>query len=192
MTQELTIIIFKYCWGLLLIIAVAAQFVFGGKLKKKAGLMTNLIVATPYLIVFGWFSVREHFGTYQGHLMTQLAGLILIILGICGYTVSILFLRYNWAVSAAIKERHSLVNNGPYKYVRHPMYFFMILVILGSGLLISNYLIILYTPIICIIYYWRAKKEEELLKNEIPGYDTYVSKTKMLLPSIFLNKGDRQ
>jgi protein-S-isoprenylcysteine O-methyltransferase Ste14 len=177
--------IFKISWFLLLAIAIIAQFIFGGKLKKKAGIIDNLIVVAPYLIVFGWFSVRDYFGTYKGNLLTQIAGLGFMALGIGGYIVSILFLRHNWAISAAIKEKHTIVGNGPYKYIRHPMYFFMILVILGSGLLISNYLVILYTPIVVCIYYLRAKKEEELLKETFLEYENYIKKTRMLIPGIF-------
>jgi len=182
--QESSELIFKLFWLTLLIIATLAQFIFGGKLKKKAGIFTNLIVVTPYLVVFGWFSVRAHFGTYKGNLITQILGLLLMILGLTGYFLSILFLRHNWAVSAAIKEGHGLVKKGPYKYIRHPMYFFMILEILGSGLVISNYLIVLYIPVIIGIYYIRAKKEEEMLKEEFPAYKDYIRETRMLIPGI--------
>jgi protein-S-isoprenylcysteine O-methyltransferase Ste14 len=115
----------------------------------------------------------------------QVLGFAIMVLGVSGYIISILHLRRNWAVSAAIKEGHTLVKSGPYKFVRHPMYFFMILVVLGSGFLISNFLIILYTPIVGILYYLRAKKEEEMLKEALPGYVQYIKETKMLIPAIF-------
>lgn len=185
MEEQIAVFIFKFIWGALLIIAFLAQWFFGGKIKKKAGVVANLLVVMPYLIVFACFSSRDYIGAYKANIILQLFGLMIMFTGAIGYIVSILYLKRNWAVSAAIKEGHSLVNSGPYKFIRHPMYFFMILVALGSGLLISNFLIILYTPVIAILYYLRLKKEEELLINTFPQYRQYIKKTKMLIPLVF-------
>jgi protein-S-isoprenylcysteine O-methyltransferase len=183
--QEITISIFKLIWGSLLFIAVLAQLLFKGKLLRKGGIVANLLVISPYLVVFGWFSARDYIGTYTGNIFIQLTGLAIAISGVSGYIISILYLRRNWAVSAAIKEGHELVKKGPYRFVRHPMYFFMILVVLGSGLLISNSLIIIYTPVVAFLYYLRSRKEEEMLIKALPGYAQYKKQTKMLIPAIF-------
>ncbi|MCX5700538.1 MAG: isoprenylcysteine carboxylmethyltransferase family protein [Candidatus Omnitrophica bacterium] len=178
-------LIFKDIWGFLLIVAIIAQIRFRGKHKQSGGLIARLQVVAPYLVVFGWFSVRVYFGTYKANVIAQLLGLAIMLIGVSGYIAAILYLKQNWAISAAIKEGHSLVKAGPYKMVRHPMYFFMILVVLGSGLLISNYFIILYTPIVTFLYYLRSKKEEEMLKVALPEYEEYIKDTKMLIPFIF-------
>lgn len=185
MSQVVAVLIFKLIWGLLLVIAVLAQALFKGKLIRRGGIIANLLVVAPYLVVFGWFSAREFIGTFKANFIGQICGLVIAVSGVCGYIVSILYLRHNWAVSAAIKQGHTLVKSGPYKFVRHPMYFFMTLVVFGSGLLISNFLIILYTPVVLFLYYLRAKKEEEMLKKALPGYEEYVKETKMLIPVIF-------
>ncbi len=168
-----------------MVIAVLAQVLFKGRLIRKGGIIANLLVAAPYLVVFGWFSARDFIGTFKANFISQVFGIVIAVLGVCGYIASILYLRHNWAVSAAIKQGHTLVKSGPYKLVRHPMYFFMSLVVLGSGLLISNFFIILYTPVVLFLYYLRAKKEEEMLKSALPGYKEYCRITKMLLPLIF-------
>ncbi|MEI8348958.1 MAG: isoprenylcysteine carboxylmethyltransferase family protein [Candidatus Omnitrophota bacterium] len=185
MRQEIAILIFKLIWGGLLIIAVLAQARFKGKLLHKGGAITNMLVVAPYAVVFGWFSVRNYVGTFGANIIIQVCGMMIALCGVAGYIVSILYLRHNWAVSAAIKEGHVLVRNGPYAFVRHPMYFFMILTALGSGLLISNFLIILYTPVIALLYYLRSKKEEEMLIKALPEYVQYSKETKMLIPGIF-------
>ena len=86
---------------------------------------------------------------------------------------------------ASIKKSHRLVKSGLYRYIRHPMFASMLLIVPGSGLLISNYLVIAFTPIVGAIYYIRAKKEEELLKEEFPEYNQYIKETKMFIPGIF-------
>ena len=180
--QEITILVFKFVWGFLLSIAILAQLRFKGKLIYRGGIPATLLVVAPYLVVFGWFSARDYIGTFRGNIFIQISGIVFVVLGVCGYFISILFLRNNWTVSAAIKEGHSLVKSGPYKFIRHPMYFFMILVVFGSGLLISNYLIISYTPIVAFLYYLRAKKEEDMLVKALPGYAEYMKESRMLIP----------
>lgn len=183
--QGATIAAFKFIWSILLCIAVVAQLRFKGRLLHKGGIVANLLVIAPYLVVFGWFSARNYLGTFRGNIATQIAGAACAFLGVMGYITSILYLRNNWAVSAAIKEGHALVKGGPYRLVRHPMYFFMTLVVLGSGLLISNFLIILYTPVVAFLYYLRSKIEEEMLIKALPGYRDYMKESKMLIPGIF-------
>ena len=185
MTQEVAITIFRSIWGLLLFIAVLAQILFEDMPKKKAGFISNMIIITPFVFVFGLFYLGAYFGNYENTVITRITGTVITILGMIGYIISILFLGSNWSLSASIKEGQKLVKSGPYRYVRHPMYSSMILVFLGSGILIGNYLIISCTPIIVVAYYIRAKKEEALLNEEFAEYGRYVRETKMLIPGIF-------
>lgn len=185
MTPEIAIMIFESSWGLLLFIAILAQILFEDQPKRKAGVVTNLLVITPFVIVFGLFYLERYFGTYETTLATRIAGTFITIIGLIGYILSLLYLRSSWSLSASVKEGHKLVVSGPYKFVRHPMYSSMILLVLGSGLLIANYMMVLFTPLICIVYYIRARKEEELLKEEFLEYDQYSRNAKMLIPRIF-------
>ena len=184
MTQYIAIIIFKSAWGLLIFIALVAQILFVDKSKRKASLITHLLVVTPFVVVPGLFYLERWGGTYESTGATRIAGAALVGLGMIGYTLSHFYLRRNWSLSASIKEGHKLISSGPYKLVRHPMYSSMTVIVLGSGLLTANYLILLFTPVIFIIYYIRARKEETLLREEFPEYNEYSRKTKMLIPGI--------
>lgn len=184
MKQETATTIYIAFLSFLLLIVILAQIVFGGKLKKKAGLITNMIIVTPFLIAFILFVFQGYFGAYKSTLVTLIAGVVITTLGILGYIVSILYLWKNWSFSASIKEGHKLVKTGPYRYIRHPIYSSLILVFVGSGLLVSNYIIILCTSIVGFVYYLRARKEEQLLKEEFPEYNKYINETKMLIPGL--------
>jgi protein-S-isoprenylcysteine O-methyltransferase Ste14 len=185
MTQYIAIIIFKSTWGLLFLIALVAQILFADKSKRKAGLFTNLLVITPFVVVLGLFYLERWVGIYFGSTpVTRISGTVLICVGMVSYILSHFYLRRNWSLSASIKEGHKLISSGSYKLVRHPMYSAMTLVVFGSGLLIANYLILLSTPVIFIIYYIRARKEETLLREEFPEYNQYIRRTKMLIPGI--------
>lgn len=185
MNERAALIIFESSWGLLLAIAVLAQVLFEDKLKRQAGIVINLLVIIPFVVVFGLFYLGRYFGTYDSVLANRIVGTVIVTLGMIGYILSHLYLRRNWSLFASIKEGHKLVRSGPYKFVRHPNYASITVMVLGSGLLVANYIMIIFTPVIGIIYYIRARKEEELLREEFPEYDQYIQETKMLIPGIF-------
>jgi protein-S-isoprenylcysteine O-methyltransferase Ste14 len=185
MTPQINIIIFKSAWGLLFLIAMVTQILFANKSKRKAGLIANLLVIIPFVVVLGLFYLERYFGSvYMSTPVTWIAGAALVGLGTVGYILSHFYLRSNWSLFASIKEGQKLITNGPYRLVRHPMYSSMTVIVLGSGLLISNYLILLFTPGVFIVYYIRSKKEETLLRVEFPEYIQYTRGTKMLIPGI--------
>lgn len=78
-----------------------------------------------------------------------------------------------------------LVTNGPYQFVRHPMYlsiilFFLPMVILDFSLAsVGLYMNLIFVLIIKLSY------EEYLLTQALADYPTYQSKTKKLIPFIF-------
>ena len=162
-----------------------AKYIATGIVVVLPGMLPAIISVAPNFVVFAWFSVRARFGTFAGGLANQVPGLALMLAGVVGYCVSIAYLRKNWAVSAAVKEGHTLVAGGPYRLVRHPMYSSMTVVVLGSGLLVSNYMILIYTPFVLLLYWLRARMEEALLKDALPGYAEYQKRIKMLVPGIF-------
>lgn len=177
--------IFEFCWGSLLITALLSQVIFAGKAKKKAGPENNISVIAVFAVTLGWFFVRDYVGTYRGNVISETVGALLMFAGVAGYVWALLALRRNWSISAEIKEGQTLVTSGPYRFVRHPMYFFMMLVVIGSGLIISNYMILVFTPFVFIAYYLRGKLEEKMLCEEFPEYAEYIKRTKMLIPGIF-------
>ena len=184
MSQQINIIIFKSAWGLLVFTALVAQIIFADKPKKKADLLTDLLVITPFVVVLGFFYLEGYFGRYRGSTTGHITGTVIIAMGIVGYVLSHFYLRSNWSIFASIKEGQKLITNGPYRFVRHPMYSSMTLVVFGSGLVIDNYLVLLFTPIVFIVYYIRARKEEILLNEEFPEYNRYAHGTKMLIPGV--------
>lgn len=185
MTERIALITFQSSWFLLLFIAILAQVLFEDRPKRQAGLAINLIVIIPFILIFGLFYLGRYFGTYEGSLANRIAGTVIVFLGVIGYILSHLYLRKNWSLFASIKEGQQLVTNGPYRFVRHPNYSSVTVVFLGSGLLVANYMMIIFTPVVGIIYYLRAMKEEKLLKEEFHEYDQYAKATRMFIPGIF-------
>jgi len=84
----------------------------------------------------------------------------------------------------AIKTRE-LIQTGPYKYIRHPMYVFINIILIGIGMLwfSSSWFIILliFTP----VWYWIGRKEEEQMIEITDGkYQDYMKRTGMFFPKL--------
>ena len=184
MSQDIALAVFRYSWGLLLLITVVYSIIFEDWPQAKASLITNFIVTVPYLIVFGLYYLGGYAGTYGGNIGLRITGAVVLFCGMAVYISSHTSLQRSWSILASVKKTHCLVNTGLYRYIRHPMYASMFFIIPGSGLLISNYLMIISTPIIGLIYYLRAKKEEELLVKNLPGYEGYINETRMFIPGV--------
>jgi len=96
-------------------------------------------------------------------------------------------LGQNWSVSLEIREEHSLVTHGIYKYIRHPMYTAIWLWVICQALLLQNY-IAGFSGIVAfgLLYSIRVGKEEAMMEAQFGAqYDIYKQKTKRLIPNLF-------
>ncbi len=69
-----------------------------------------------------------------------LGTLFFIVASVLSWT-SVRALGRQWRVDAGINADHALVRSGPYAIVRHPIYTSMLCVLLGTGLLVTNWLL---------------------------------------------------
>ncbi len=81
---------------------------------------------------------------------------------------------------------HMVVNQGPYKYVRHPGYAGGLLSWVASPIFFSSYWVIIPTMLAITASVIRTSKEDQTLQEELPGYADYVREVKYrLLPGIW-------
>jgi protein-S-isoprenylcysteine O-methyltransferase Ste14 len=70
-------------------------------------------------------------------------------------------------------EGQELIEGGPYRYVRHPMYFGIILFTLGVGLAYANPVTILSSVAFTVFFMAKTGHEEQMLVRDVPGYRQY-------------------
>jgi len=78
-----------------------------------------------------------------------------------------------------------LIQRGPYKLMRHPMYTGGLLLVWSSVLghwSLSNPLIALAVTVVVLL---KIRLEEGLLRERYPDYTEYASRTKRLIPYIY-------
>jgi protein-S-isoprenylcysteine O-methyltransferase Ste14 len=84
---------------------------------------------------------------------------------------------------AAVREDHALIQNGPYRFVRHPVYTGYLALLLGSGVASLNVCLWLLWPVSLLGILIQADSEEQLLRERFGrDYERYVRRTGRLLP----------
>jgi len=86
-----------------------------------------------------------------------------------------------------IKQDHHVVENGPYRLVRHPAYTGSLLTILGVGFALPSWGAALVIAIIFgISFGYRIKVEEKALVASLgEAYVLYSRRVKRLIPYLF-------
>ena len=123
----------------------------------------------------------------QGYPWLAYIGLALIILGIVIRWNAILTLKRYFTVDVAITKDHKIIDQGIYKYIRHPSYAGSLISFLGLGLTFSNWLsvIVIVIPIMTAFLYRVKVEEEALLEAFGDDYRAYMDRTKRLILGIY-------
>lgn len=143
-----------------------------------------LIIAILLLGPGDWFGnswLRENFIEH-----TNLVGIIGLSISIIGAIIacsSRYKLGRNWSLSVQRKENHQLIQDGIYKFVRHPIYTGLLLLFIGNAIIVGDYRAIIAVLIVFVSLWLKLKKEEKLLTETFgTEYTEYKNHTKALIP----------
>ena len=113
------------------------------------------------------------------------SGLFILVVGIATGIWALNHNRLgNFNIVPELKEGCTLVTSGIYRYIRHPMYTSVILMLLGVALLSSAVLNWLFWLSLIVVLYLKASREEALWMDHDPCYTKYREKTKYFIPYI--------
>ena len=84
------------------------------------------------------------------------------------------------------KAGHHVVDSGPYRLVRHPIYLGLIVAAFATASEKGNSFSLLGGAIMTLAFYTKARREERFLRAELGenSYAAYASKTAMLVPFV--------
>ncbi len=90
------------------------------------------------------------------------------------------------AANVRVEEGQTVVSNGLYGLVRHPMYLGALFLVVGMPLALGSWWSLLLVPLFIPILYFRMVNEETVLSRDLPGYAEYMRNVRYrLIPGIF-------
>ena len=92
----------------------------------------------------------------------------------------------NWSPILEIRKGHTLVTDGPYRFIRHPMYAAIFLIGIGVSLLSANWIVALsYMMPTASLYLVRVSDEEEMMIGQFGDeYRQFMTRTGCLIPKL--------
>ncbi len=113
-------------------------------------------------------------------------GLALFVVGLTIALVAVFTLKRSYSSSLVIRENHRLVTHGLYRYVRHPVYFGVLIVIMGVPVYAQSVLGALVLAALIPLALIRIRMEEGLLIEQFGDeYRTYRARVKKLIPFLY-------
>lgn len=154
--------------------------------KGSGFILMICIYAGIFLGLFTSFSARQ-FAIPWDRMLLFGTGILLILSGVAfrWYTIRVLGKFFTTVVS--IQPGQTVIEKGPYRYIRHPSYSGAMLSFLGFGLALTNWLSFgLVILGIVIGYTYRVHVEEQALMDGLgQAYRDYMQRTKRFIPFIF-------
>jgi len=141
-----------------------------------------LWVAGPYLI---YRFCDPHMGMFSPGAWRWAGG----VLGTMGYLLAVwcvmLFIRVGEGTPLPFAHPRRLVIVGPYRYVRNPMVLGTVLFLLGNGLVLGSYGVLLYAVLIFLVMHLFVLVEERSLARRFgAAYLTYRDQTPRWWPRL--------
>lgn len=137
----------------------------------------------PLVYIFtGWLD----FANYHLPDVFVVVGAALLVLAVWLLYRAHVDLGKNWSPTLEIRQEHTLVTNGVYAYLRHPIYAAVWLTGIAQALLLQNWiaglaLLVTFAP----IYMLRVPREERMmLENFGEQYRLYMQQTGGVIPKL--------
>ena len=157
------------------------------KLKEKEAEQKLIIKLSfiPFLLAFILPGIDKRLGWSNVPITIIIVAEISVFIG---YILFFLVLKENQFASRVIEieKGQKVIQSGPYRLVRHPMYMGAILMYVASPLALGSYWAIIPAIFIIPIFIARIINEESVLTKELEGYSDYKLKTRYrLFPGIW-------
>jgi len=152
--------------------------------KKSFELSALTNIACFYLPAYDYMNLHP---VVPRSATTLVVGATLMVAGEVMRIVALRTLGRFFTMRVAILDGHTVVRNGPYRFVRHPAYTGWFLLSLGFGIYFGSILGVLGTTLFVLVLGWRVTVEERALREMLgDAYRDYMRDVpSRFLPGIF-------
>ena len=114
---------------------------------------------------------------------TALAAAALCLIGLAFAVWARVTLGRNWSGVVTLKEGHELIERGPYRFVRHPIYTGILTMFFATALALGHLAGFAATLLMFASFWIKLRDEEKLMLQQFPGqYTAYRQHTRRIIP----------
>lgn len=117
--------------------------------------------------------------------IVHVAGLVLSTAGALLIVVGMLQLGSDLTPFPRPQDNMTLVQNGAYGIIRHPLYGGLVIGAVGWSLLIASVMSLVYTLVLFVFFDIKSRREEGWLSEKFPEYAAYQKRVKKLIPFVY-------
>ena len=113
------------------------------------------------------------------------AAAALCVIGLASAIWARIILGRNWSGVVTLKEEHELVERGPYRFVRHPIYTGILTMFFATALAQGNLSGFVGTLLMFASFWIKLRDEEKLMLKQFPErYGDYRRRAKCIIPFV--------
>jgi len=182
------------CWCLFALVFALRKRTPRSQVSKRdrTAIFGMVLESAGYVVVWSQSLPRKLFAPVPSGSQAAEWGLAVLAVAIAAASVWIVnaavhSLGKQWAVSARLVEGHALIQDGPYRFVRNPIYLGMFGMLLATGLVTTQWIPLLAASLLFIGgTYVRIRSEERLLRGAFGSeFEAYARNVPALLPGIY-------
>src|SRR5215469_318035 len=117
--------------------------------------------------------------------LTAWAAAVLCVIGLAFAFWARVTLGRNWSGVVTLKEGHELVERGPYRFVRHPIYTGILTMFFATALALGHLAGFAATLLMFASFWIKLRDEEQLMLQQFPDrYAVYRRRAKRIIPFV--------
>jgi protein-S-isoprenylcysteine O-methyltransferase Ste14 len=94
--------------------------------------------------------------------------------------------HYTHEIRVQVERNHSVIERGPYRYIRHPSYIGLMVVLPAAAMALGSWWALLPALASWAVLIRRTAVEDRLLLSQLPGYADYAARVKYrLVPALW-------
>ncbi len=172
-----------WCWGVVVVVWVVMAFSAKRTVVRSR---RPWVLYVALLLVLGMYVARRHGALlYSPRGALGAACVAIVAVGVVITIWARLALGGNWSGSVVVKEDHELIQSGPYRFVRHPIYTGLLTMYLGTVLDDAIALGFVAFGVVCVALVVKLRREEALMTEQFPDeYPRYRARVRALVPFV--------
>src|SRR5262249_43321668 len=182
-----TALLWTLLWVLWLVAALTTKPTVQTQ-SRDSRLVQQIPVILAFFLLFGrhiwpdWLHQRIF---PASDMALQWLGLALTVTGIAFAIWARLWIGKNWSSNVTIKEQHELIQTGPYRLVRHPIYSGLLLAFLGTAIVHGQVGGFVGFPLAVLGWGFKLRMEESFMVQQFGSvYLDYKQRVKALVPFV--------